>query len=230
MLKNCCFALVALLPMTAVSASQFTTTDACNFTFSDGELPNFRLPEAGPNSPGDVQLNIGNSIITRGWVEEDESESSSSTLLQSRRIKREREGDGKKMSRRWHEIVMYLLVCLHCFPPAFLHWCPCTCVQHSSSGSRCRCAMTLSGAHIGMSTRTCGTSTVPASGLLESKGASLVRIATIDYTVAQIPELRMLLLHNDKYIHVQCLLFSAHHVHQQTEPCTAATVNRVLTM
>ncbi|CAM9948309.1 unnamed protein product [Ectocarpus sp. 6 AP-2014] len=73
MLKKCCFALVALLPTTAVSASQFTTTDACNFTFSDGQLPNFRLPEAGPNSPGDVQLNLGNNIITRGWVEEDEN-------------------------------------------------------------------------------------------------------------------------------------------------------------
>lgn len=95
MFKHCCVALVALLPAT-VSASQFTTTDACNFTFSDGEMPNFRLPEAGPNSPGDVQLNLGNNIITRGWVEEDESESTSSMILQRRRIKRERQGGGKK--------------------------------------------------------------------------------------------------------------------------------------
>lgn len=63
--------LPALVPLTAslASATQFTSNDSCNFTFSLGELPEFRLPEAGPNSPGDVQLNVGNNIITRGWVE-----------------------------------------------------------------------------------------------------------------------------------------------------------------
>ncbi|CAN0003807.1 unnamed protein product, partial [Hapterophycus canaliculatus] len=62
-------ALALLLTASLVSASQFTTTDSCNFTFNLGELPQFTLPEAGPNSPGDVQLNVGNNIITRGWVE-----------------------------------------------------------------------------------------------------------------------------------------------------------------
>lgn len=64
-------ALLLLLLVPFTSAFQYTTTDTCNFTFSLGELPNFRLPEAGPNSPGDVQLNAGNDIITRGWLEGD---------------------------------------------------------------------------------------------------------------------------------------------------------------
>lgn len=65
-------ALALLLLVSSATASQFTNTSAvCNFTFSLGDLPNFRLPEAGPNSPGDVQLNVGNNIITRGWNESD---------------------------------------------------------------------------------------------------------------------------------------------------------------
>eukprot|EP00903_Cladosiphon_okamuranus_P017428 g16052.t1 len=64
-------ALLPLLLASSATASQFTTSAACNFTFSQGDLPNFRLPEAGPNSPGDVQLNVGNDIITRGWNESD---------------------------------------------------------------------------------------------------------------------------------------------------------------
>ncbi|CAN0093763.1 unnamed protein product, partial [Pylaiella littoralis] len=60
-----------LLLVSFASASQYTTTETCNFTFSLGDLPNFRLPEAGPNSPGDVQLNAGNGIITEGWLEGD---------------------------------------------------------------------------------------------------------------------------------------------------------------
>lgn len=53
----------------------------CNFTFSLGDLPNFRLPEAGPNSPGDVQLNVGNNIITRGWDETDGGRNNSCLLM-----------------------------------------------------------------------------------------------------------------------------------------------------
>lgn len=64
-------AVLLLLLVPFASAFQYTTTDTCNFTFSLGELPNFRLPEAGPNNPGDVQLNMGNDIITRGWLEGD---------------------------------------------------------------------------------------------------------------------------------------------------------------
>lgn len=64
-------AMAPLLLVSFASASQYTTTETCNFTFSLGDLPNFRLPEAGPNSPGDVQLNAGNGIITEGWLEGD---------------------------------------------------------------------------------------------------------------------------------------------------------------
>ena len=64
--------LALALLVSSATAYQFTNTSAvCNFTFSLDDLPNFRLPEAGPNSPGDVQLNVGNDIITRGWDESD---------------------------------------------------------------------------------------------------------------------------------------------------------------
>ncbi len=54
-------------PVCFTAAYQYVTTEECAFTFNNGDLPSFVAPEAGPNSPGDVHLNEGNEIITRGW-------------------------------------------------------------------------------------------------------------------------------------------------------------------
>ena len=65
------FSLVLAPLMCLTSAYQYVTTEECEFTFNNGELPSFVVPEAGPNSPGDVHLSVGNSIISRGWDEAD---------------------------------------------------------------------------------------------------------------------------------------------------------------
>lgn len=58
------FMLHLATPPLFASAFQYVSNATCNFTFSQGDVPNFQLPEAGPNSPGDVQLNEGNLIVT----------------------------------------------------------------------------------------------------------------------------------------------------------------------
>lgn len=45
------------------ATQQHISNVTCEFTFSNGNKPNFLLPEAGPNSPGDQQLNEDNLII-----------------------------------------------------------------------------------------------------------------------------------------------------------------------
>ena len=45
------------------AAFQYTSDAVCGFTFSNGSKPYFLLPEAGPNSPGDQQLNEDNPIV-----------------------------------------------------------------------------------------------------------------------------------------------------------------------
>ena len=72
MMKTLLSCSLALAPLVCFAAAhQYVTTEECEFTFNSGELPSFVVPEAGPNSPGDVHLNVGDDIITRGWDEAD---------------------------------------------------------------------------------------------------------------------------------------------------------------
>lgn len=73
--------LLALTPLAPVaSANVYISSAACNFTFSNGDVPNFQLPEAGPNSPGDVQLNEGNPIVP-SWGESESTKKHSQRLV-----------------------------------------------------------------------------------------------------------------------------------------------------
>ena len=69
--KLASFSLVLAPLVCFTSAYQYVTTEECEFTFNNGELPIFVVPEAGPNSPGDAHLNVGNNMITRGWDKAD---------------------------------------------------------------------------------------------------------------------------------------------------------------
>ena len=72
MIKNLASFSLVLAPLVCITSSyQYVTTKECDFTFNNGELPSFVVPKAGPNSPGDVQLNVGNNMITRGRDEAD---------------------------------------------------------------------------------------------------------------------------------------------------------------
>lgn len=73
MRANKCILLLlpAVSPVPFTAALQYTSNVVCNITFSDGSQPNFLLPEAGPNSPGDQQLNEDNPLVEKSeWNNE----------------------------------------------------------------------------------------------------------------------------------------------------------------